>query len=120
MKVVFRPLFVVIFILMTLSFSVSMARRSAQHRANTQALAVVAAENERLQLQKAALERQIESAADPFSQEKIYRESHLAQRVGEQTLKLSTFDYQPSGELPTGAQARTPAQEWLALLGLHL
>lgn len=62
----------------------------------------------------AILEKQLESANHPISQERIIRNELLMQKSGEYVLQLPTIEV--TEKIPPPAESKTPWQEWKEIL----
>lgn len=119
MKIFFRPIFIIFFTLLALSFSFSMRRSNWQTEKIRENLTFVQAEQKRLLLQEQELTYQEELAALPLTQEKLLRDQKWLKEVDEENLELSGLEVEER-QLPDLEVKNTSAwQEWQEILWVN-
>ncbi|MDO5561681.1 MAG: hypothetical protein Q4G02_02820 [bacterium] len=118
MKFIFRPIFIIFFTLLVLSFSFSMRRSGWQTAQVEENLALVQAENRRLQIKEQELTYQAELSALPLTKQRLVHDQKWLKNPDEQNLELAGYQYQER-ELPLVVEVvSTPNEQWRTVLGL--
>ncbi len=116
MKIIFRPLFVIFFSFLALSFSLSMKKSSQQNRQNQESLQLIQQENQRLILQKQELLYKEQLTNQPLTQEKLWRDQKWLKLPDEENLELVGFKVQSTTINEPEPVVITPWEKWQELL----
>ncbi len=116
MKIIFRPIFIIFFTILAVSFSLSMRRSSWQTEKIKENLALAQAEQKRLLLREQELIYQEKLASSPLTQARIIHDQKWLKAPGEENLELANWQYQER-KLPLITDSNnSPWQEWQVLL----
>lgn len=119
MKFIFRPIFVIFFTLLILSFSFSMRKSNWQTTKVKENLALVQAENKRLQIQEQELTYQAQLSALPLTQERLAHDQKWLKAPDEKNLELAGYVYQERQLPAVSVTEITPSEQWRAVFGLN-
>ena len=116
MKVITHPLFIVLFTLCIVAFSIPMFNRDRSTQNKQEQIQQLTVKNSQLQAQKEALEYQKLLSEQPITQEKVLRDQLWLQKPGEVILNLSEFEA-PDELPPTILESELSAwTQWQKLL----
>lgn len=116
MKIIFRPIFIIFFTLLVLSFAFSMRKSNWQTAQVKENLGLVEAENRRLLLEEQELIYKKELSALPLTKERIIRDQKWLQRENEEILEMPGFVSEEK-VLPENELTKVTAwQEWQRLI----
>lgn len=116
MKFIFRPIFIIFFVILVLNFATSMNKKLAKHQNNDLALALIKKRQEKLLLEQEKLLYQAAQLDDPFLQEKLMRDQRWMKKDEEETLSLSGYQYVSRSWQAPASPIPTPLKQWQQLL----
>lgn len=116
MKLIFRPIFIIFFVILVLNFATSMNKKLAKHQNNDLALDLIKKQQEKLLQEQEKLIYQAAQLDDPFLQEKLLRDQRWLKKSDEETLSLSGYQYSQRAWQAPVSPTPTPAQAWQQLL----
>lgn len=116
MKFIFRPIFIIFFVILVLNFATSMNKKLAKHQNNDLALALIKKRQEKLLLEQEKLLYQAAQLDDPFLQEKLMRDQRWMKKDEEETLSLSGYQYVSRSWQASASPIPTPLKQWQQLL----
>lgn len=116
MKLIFRPIFIIFFVILVLNFATSMNKKLAKHQNNDLALDLIKKQQEKLLLEQEKLVYQAAQLDDPFLQEKLLRDQRWLKKIDEETLSLNGYHYVPRTWQTPVSPSPTPLQAWKQLL----
>ncbi|NCC55602.1 MAG: hypothetical protein EOM11_09015 [Erysipelotrichia bacterium] len=116
MKINFRPILFILFILIASSFAFSMSKSIKKNQQNREVLSLIMQENQRLKLQEQELLMQEEIMNQPFLQEQLIRDQKWLKKTGENNLELVGFKYAPRSWSAPNKEKIPIKQMWSDLL----
>lgn len=115
MRLLYHPLTILAFTLLSLIFALSLYSSRAKMRSSTEQISVLEQEIGQMASDVSDLEQQVQTATSSLSQEKIIRDELLMQRQGEIIVQLPPVEEIVVPE-PSPSPTLTPWEEWRGLL----
>lgn len=116
MNLIFRPIFIVFFVILALSLSFSLTKRLTQHQSSDDVLSQIQKKNTELLLQEKDLAYQVEQLDDPFITERLLRDQKWLQKEGESHLTLIGYQYEPRAVTYPTTISTQVTKQWSNLL----
>lgn len=116
MKLIFRPIFIVFFVILTATLAVSMSKKLTSHQDNNLALEQIKNKNQQLLNERQSLLYQTEMLNnDEFLREKLLRDQKWLKKNEEINLSLSGYQYTPRPIIFPKQLEITSKQKWQQL-----
>lgn len=116
MKLIFRPIFTLFFVILTATLAVSMSKKLTSHQDNNLTLEQIKNRNQQLLNERQSLLYQTEMLNnDEFLREKLLRDQKWLKKNEEINLSLSGYQYTPRPIIFPKQLEITPKQKWQQL-----